>query len=89
MADQKLTALSAASGVAGTDKLYLVQGTNSRRATVQDILDLAGGGGADNAYSSRTALAGAATPAADKPAILGEPGRAGIFVWDTPISRPR
>ncbi len=40
MADLKLSALTAVTAVEPPDKLYIVQGTASRRATVQQLIDL-------------------------------------------------
>jgi len=45
MANKKVPDLTAASALAGTELIHVVQGGNSRRTTTQDIADLGGGGG--------------------------------------------
>jgi len=45
MADTKISALPSAGALAGTEPLPIVQGGNTVKTTVQDIANLAGGGG--------------------------------------------
>lgn len=54
MADKKISALSSAGALAGTEPVPIVQGGVTVKTTVQDIADLAGGGGITKATAAGT-----------------------------------
>ena len=54
MADEKISALTSAGALAGTEPLPIVQGGVTKKTTVQDIANLAAGGGIPHATASGT-----------------------------------
>jgi hypothetical protein len=56
MSDQKLTDLSAAGTLDGTELLYMVQAGNDVKVTAQAVADLAAGGGAVDSVNGQTGV---------------------------------
>jgi hypothetical protein len=54
MADEKISALTSAGALAGTEPLPIVQGGVTKKTTVQDIANLAAGGGIPHATAAGT-----------------------------------
>ncbi len=69
MADIKLSALAAASTLTASDLIYVVQGAASRRATVQQVLNLVPAAGGLTAQAANTVLANATASSAVPTAV--------------------
>jgi hypothetical protein len=76
MANKAIPDLTAASSVSSADLVHVVQGGNSRQATVGKVI-------AAGTASSRTALAAITGQASGDARYLTESGREGTFVWST------
>ncbi len=59
MAGQKISGMTVASSLAGTEKVEVTQGGNTRYTTTQDIADLGGGGAAGFTQGAQVRISGA------------------------------